>query len=170
MKTKKNYIKLIVLILGTVLITLLICNLYRNYDGNKANTSYISKYVSVVYYNELPNYITELSSNSLLYVSYIGDKDIYNLEKQMKKVLKNTNLEDNFTYLDVTENIGENKTILGFNKNVGIVDTKVIKFPAIIYFKDSVPIDYIDSTDGLFDAGKLTQLIEKYELESDMNA
>lgn len=162
--TNKNYLKLLIIIFCTVLITVICSNLYRNYEGSKSNSSYLKNKFSTIYYQDISSYLTELSSTSLLYVSYIGNKDIYNLERKIGKLINQNGIEELFTYLDATEEINENKTIFGFNKKVNIVENKTIKFPAIIYFKESEPIDYVDSSEGLLDIGKISQLIEKYEL------
>ena len=59
MTKKKNVIKLCLILGITVLITIIICNIYRNYEGGKSNSSYISKYVSTIQYNELSRAGTE---------------------------------------------------------------------------------------------------------------
>ncbi len=165
MNKKRNYIKLAIILIATMLITLSASNLYRNYEGNKINNSYISKSVSVINYNELSDAIKEMNSNSLLYVSYIGNKEIYDFEKKLQKIIKKDELEDYFYYVNVNDYLNETNMVNGFNKTVGIVDSETIIFPAIIYFKDNIPTDYIDSKNGILNIADLENLLEKYELE-----
>lgn len=165
MKTRNNYIKLALILIGTIIITIISCNLYRNYDGNKANISYISKHVTNIQYKELPNAITELNSNSFIYLTYIGNRNIYESEKTIRRVLKKYDLEDNFIYVDCTDEIDNNKHVSSL-KNIVTVGKKEIKLPAIIYFKDNSPVDYIDSSDNLINGVRFTQLLDQYEIES----
>lgn len=161
---KKNYVKLGIIIFVTVVLTLSASNLYRNYDNNKINVSYISSYVNVINYNELSDTIREMSSNSFLYVGYTGNKEVYSFEKKLKKVIKNEQLEDNFYYVDVTEKLNDINMVDEFNSLVGIIDSETIIFPAVIYFKNNMPVDYVDSKNGIVDVSNVEVLFEKYEL------
>lgn len=161
---KKNYVKLGIIIFVTVVLTLSASNLYRNYVNNKINVSYISSYVNVINYNELSDTIREMSSNSFLYVGYTGNKEVYSFEKKLKKVIKNEQLEDNFYYVDVTEKLNDINMVDEFNSLVGIIDSETIIFPAVIYFKNNVPVDYVDSKNGIVDVSNVEVLFEKYEL------
>ena len=164
MSKKKNVIKLCLILGVTILLTIIICNIYRNYEGGKSNSSYISKYVSTIQYNELSSAVTELSGDTFLYLSYIGVKNIYDLERQIRRQLKINELEDNFIYVDGTSYINDKKEITGLNKTLNVTTKSSIVLPAIIYFKDNVPEDYIDSSEYLFIVGYFEQLIDKYEL------
>ncbi len=166
---KKNYVKLGIIILITVLLTLSASNLYRNYDNNKVNKGYISNYVNVINYNELTDTIREMSSNSFLYVGYTGNKDVYSFEKKLKKLIKNEQIEDNFYYVDVTSKLNDINMVDGFNSLVGIIDSEMIIFPAVIYFKNNVPVDYVDSKNGILDISMFEMMMEKYELGKSNN-
>ena len=65
-KIVRNYIKLIVLVVFTVIVTLLICNIYKNYNENKVNKSYLSKYVGKADYLDLSSILTEISDKQFL--------------------------------------------------------------------------------------------------------
>ena len=126
MSKKKNVIKLCLILGVTILLTIIICNIYRNYEGGKSNSSYISKYVSTIQYNELSSAVTELSGDTFLYLSYIGDKNIYDLERQIRRQLKINELEDNkrgiyggaIGYIDFTGNLDTCIAIrIAFKKN-----------------------------------------------------
>ena len=56
----KNILKLIIIITSSIILTILLCNLYKTYNKNKINKSYLSKYVSNIEYKELTNTIMEL--------------------------------------------------------------------------------------------------------------
>lgn len=169
MKQRMNYIKLGIILTITIILTLSFSNLYRNYERNKISEGFISKYVSVVKYNELASILTEMNSDTLLYISYVNDKDVYNLEKKIRKVLKNNELEDNFFFVDATNYINDSKIVTNLNSTLNIASNESVVLPAIVYFKNNIPMDYIDSKANLINTTDLELLLEKYELEIDKN-
>ena len=145
--------------------------LHRTGHTTEGYKTIISRYfssttpTSIINYNELSDAIKEMNSNSLLYVSYTGNKEIYDFEKKLQKIIKKDELEDYLYYVNVNDYLNETNMVNGFNKTVGIVDSETIIFPAIIYFKDNIPTDYIDSKNGILNIADLENLLEKYELE-----
>lgn len=165
-KEIRNYIKLGVIIAFTIILAIIIKNLYTSYDNNKANKSYISKYVSVINCKDLSNAMLELSGKNYLYLSYTGNKNIFEFERKLKKTLKQNDLEDNFIFVDCTNDVNEDNHV-SFLKDLLIVGNKEIKLPAIIYFNDITPIDYIDSQNGLIDVSDFVQLLDQYEVSKE---
>lgn len=166
-KIKKNYIKLILLIVTTVFFTLLISNIIKNIQRNKLNNSYLSNYVVNGYYKDLPSILTEISNKQFLYLTYRGDKNIYSFEKDLRKILKKNDLVDSVIEIDCTNEITEKKEVSNLNDVLKINTKENIKLPAIIYYKNSKPEDYIDSKDGILKIDKFSQLLEKWEIAND---
>lgn len=162
-REKRNYIKLGIILLVTIIIAVVIANLYHNYDNNKANKSYISKYVSSIQCKDLSNAMLELSGQNYLYISYTGNKNIFEMEKRLRKVLKQNDLEDNFMFVDCSSDINEENHV-SYLKNLLTVGNRELVLPAIIYFKDVTPTDYIDSANGLIDEADFVQLLDQYEV------
>ena len=100
---KNRYLRLFIIIAVTVLLTVLLCNLYKSYQNNKLNKGYISKYVSTIKYEELDSSLAELGDKYYIYFGYTGDEDVYKLEKDIKRVVFNNHLEDNFLYVNVAK-------------------------------------------------------------------
>ncbi len=159
-----NYIKLIIVVTIGVIITLLICNIYKNINKNKLNKSYIENYVSSAKYNDLSSIIMELGDNKFIYLSYVGNENIYNYEKELVKILKKNDLLETFIYIDTTSDITTNRTINDLNKKLNVITETPITLPAVIYYKDGTPKDYIDSTEEIISASKTVQLMEKWEV------
>ena len=86
----KNYIYLFCILLGSILLLFYIYTWYETYNENKLYTSIMNKYLTVINYNELDNYITE-TPNAILYVSVLGDKKINRFEEQFKNNISNSN-------------------------------------------------------------------------------
>ena len=97
----KNYVYLFCILLGSLLLLFYIYRWYETYNENKLYTSIMNKYLTVINYNELNNYITE-TPNTILYVSILGDKQINRFGEQFKNSIANSNLRNNILYLDIT--------------------------------------------------------------------
>ena len=132
----KNYVYLFCILLGSLLLLFYIYRWYETYNENKLYTSIMNKYLTVINYNELNNYITE-TPNTILYVSILGDKQINRFEEQFKNSIANSNLRNNILYLDITNeekndamkklNIDTNLPYLVVYTNGKITDTYSIE-------------------------------------------
>ena len=165
---KKNYFKLILIIIGTIFLIFLINNIYKNYLNNKINKSYISKHVLNVKYNELENTLIELNPDTYLYISYTGNKEIYDFEVKFKKLLRDKELLDNVIYLNMDNEINENKDYIeSLNDKLNLTENKVTNLPVIIYYKDGEAVEIINSDSVMLDTGKFVQLLDKYNILDD---
>ena len=86
--------------------------IYKKVDNSKENKSYISNKVNNYEYKDIESGMNEIKDNGYLYLTYIGSKNIYNLEKYIYKTLKNNELSDKFIYINCTDNINDKKIIL----------------------------------------------------------
>ena len=166
-KIVRNYIKLIVLVVFTIIVTLLICNIYMNYNENKVNKSYLSKYVGKGDYLDISSILTEISDKQFLYLTYVGDKNINELEKDLRKKIKKYDLSDSFILIDCSDEIDNNMEVSNLNNILKVNTKNNIKLPAIIYYKDANPVDFIDSKDGIITIDKFEQLLDKWEFNND---
>lgn len=163
-KRVENYIKLIIVVVIAVIVTLLVCNIYRNINNNKLNKSYIDKYVNKGNYNDLSSIVMELGDREFIYLSYVGNENIYNYEKDLVKTLKKYDLLDLFVYVDVSSVITTDRTVSDLNDKLNVITESDIVLPAVIYYKDGKARDYIDSSDEIISASKTIQLMEKWEV------
>ena len=90
---RKNYIYLFLILLGSLLLLLYIYTWYDAYNENRLNTSIMDKYLTVINYNELDNYIIE-NKNAVIYVSILGNEDISKFEKKFKNLVSEHNLKN----------------------------------------------------------------------------
>ena len=127
---KKNY-----LILGIILIVsfLLVYYLYMwvdVYNESKLNKPILDKYMEVINYNELDNYLVE-SPNAIIYVSVLENTEIRDFERKFKSILKKNQLEKEVLYMDITEELKKssikNEMISKYTiNNLSIVNVPVI--------------------------------------------
>ena len=155
---KKNYLYLIIMLIMVVIVTFSIVGISENYNDKKLEKSYLYKYVNEVSINEVKNILTEPSSEMFILVTRCNDENVYNFEKDIKRVIKNRDLRDNFIYIDNTDN---KDNVESLNKVLG---SNITKVPAIIYYKNGVVVTSIDSRDRLLNAGDFEQLLDSYEV------
>ena len=69
-----------------------------------------------------------------------------------------------FIYINCTDNINDKKIINDLNDKLSIITDNEIVLPAIIYYKNGKPVDYIDSTNQILTGDKFVQLMDKWEV------
>ena len=156
---KKNYLYLLIMLLMVVVVTFSIVKISKYYDEKKLEKSYFEGYISQVSLDDMKNILTEASSEMFIIVTEVNNEDIYNVEKEIKKVIKSRDIRDNMMFIDYTENknnINELNTVLGSN---------IKTIPAIVYYKNGIIVTSIDSTNGLINAGEFEKLLDSYEVE-----
>lgn len=159
-----NYFKLGLIILGVALVTLLVANIYKNVSNNKVNSSYLAKHVSRIDYNEIGNAKLEFSGDTFLYISYTGEKEIYNLETKLKKIIEEHNLSSQFILLDMSNELEKSDYLASLNGALGLTEKPIKRLPAIVYYEDDKAITFIDSADQLLTSSDFFLLLEKYEI------
>lgn len=127
----KNYIYLFLILLGSILFLIYIYTWYDAYNQNKLNTSIMNKYLTVINYNELDNYIVE-NKDAIIYVSILGNEDINNFEKKFKSAVLENNLKNTILYLDIT-----NENIVSATKKLQIEE----EFPYLVVYTNGVITD-----------------------------
>ena len=78
---KKNYLYLFLILLGSIIFLIYLYTWYETYNENKLNTTIMDKYLTVINYNELDNYIIE-NKDAVIYVSILGNEDINKFERK----------------------------------------------------------------------------------------
>ena len=166
--SSSNYFKLALIIIGVVLLTLFVANIYRNILDAQVDTSYLAKDVaSVISYNEIKSAMVEFSGDTFLYISHTGTRDIYNLEVKLKRMLKDYDLMSSVIYLDMNEHLETNNYLGSLNEALGLTNKKINKIPAIAYYRDGELVEIIDSASGLLSSDTFHKLLEKYEIIND---
>ncbi len=153
----KNYIYLLIMIIVVVALTFLIFNINKNYQTKKLETSYLANYLTVVKTEELSNILSEPSSELFIFVTKTNDENIFNLETDLKKVIKKHDLRDNFILLDYTNE----SNVEELNK---ILKSDIETIPAIIYIKNGEFIKSIDSKESLLKSSDFEKMLDEYEV------
>lgn len=133
----KNYIYLVLIVFLTLGILYYLYLWYIEYRKEVTSDSVISSSLQLINYNEVEDYIVE-NDNVCLYISN-KNIELKDFEKSLKHLIEKYNLERKILYLDITNNISNDKYNIG--------DTYLTGVPKFIYFIDgklvsSYDIDY----------------------------
>ena len=123
---KKNYIILGIVIVVTFLLMYYFYMWYDAYMDTKLGKPILDKYMEVINYNELDDYLIE-NNNAIIYVSVLEDEEIRNFEKQLKIMLRKRVIDRDILYMDITKDRKIIDTIIskyasnGFNYDVPVI-------------------------------------------------
>lgn len=155
---KKNYLYLVLMLILVVFITFFIFEMNKKYHERKLESSYLSGYVNEVNVSDLNNILTEPSSELFILVTKTGSEEVYQLETDLKKVINNHDLRDNFIYIDYTDKEDKMEEL---NK---ILKSDIKTIPAIVYYKDGEYVKTIDSSENILNSGDFEKLLDEYEV------
>lgn len=145
----KNYFILASVLLISIILIIYFYMWYVPYRDAKLNSPIMDKYLTVVNYNELENYLTE-NDTSVIYVSVLGDDRVKNFERNFSKFVNEYFLNNSILYLDVTSLIDNKKLFSDFKREYGISN-----LPCIISFRNGEISKIYDIKDNLFDMDSL---------------
>ncbi|HOP66058.1 MAG TPA: hypothetical protein PLX66_03495 [Bacilli bacterium] len=131
----KNYVIAFFTLLIVVIVVLYAKKTYEINRANKLSQSVLSRVVGEAKYNEIDNVLAEKTDDYFIYISYVNNEDIYNLENKLKKVVSDYELQDNFYYINVTEELGNNNFISELNNQFNLKLTSVNDLPIILYYQ-----------------------------------
>lgn len=146
---RRNYLYLLLIFLITVGVVYYLYLWFVTYKEVKFSSNLI-KYFQVINYNELEEYIIE-NEDVYIYVSSLTDDEI-NYEKQLEKKLRLYALKNKVLYLDITNNIDNNKYSIN---NVNFFAT-----PMILYFSNGELISSYNIKNSNFNADKTIKYLE----------
>ena len=162
----KNYIILGVVIVITMFILYYFYMWVDVYKESKVNIPIMDKYMTVINYNELDNYIVE-NPDTIVYVSVLENDEIREFEKKFKNKYKNNLIYNDVLYMNVTDDIN-NKTIKNemiskyFINGLDITDV-----PCVLVFKDGLLKSIYSIKDNDYDIDRLTIYINNIDMESE---
>ena len=156
----KNYIYLALIILVSILLIFYFYLWYLTYRESKLNNSIMDRYLQVINYNELTDYITE-NKDAYIYVSILENQEIRDFELKFKSLIISNSLKKEILYLDLTE-VYNSKNLLSIaNNNYKIDDKTISNVPCILAFKDGNLTYIYDIKENNYDI----ELVKKYLID-----
>ena len=155
----KNYIKLGIILLISILALFYLYLWYRTYEENRLNTPIMDNYLSIINYNELNDYLTE-NKSATIYLSKLNDNDIRSFEKEFKLIIQDNALKNKILYLDLTNELDQNNEITITN-NYTINENNL---PMIVIIENSQVKKTYNIKKNNYDKNKLETFLDQNNL------
>ena len=162
----KNYVILGVVIVVTVLILYYFYLWVDVYKESKINIPIMDKYMTVINYNELDNYLVE-NPNTIVYVSVLEDETIRDFEKKIKNKYKKKKIDNDVLYMNVTEDIKNDDIRKNMISKYKINDLDLLDVPCVLVFNDGILKSIYSISDNDYDIERFIIYLNNIELESD---
>jgi len=162
----KNYIYLGIIILVSILLIFYFYLWYLTYEESKLNNQIMDRYLQVINYNELEDYIIE-NKDAYVYVSILENQDIRNFEKEFKSAIIDNSLKNEILYLDLTEVYNSKKQISNAKNKYTINNKNISNIPCILVFKNGTLTDIYDIKENNYSIDLVEEFLEQEGLELD---
>ena len=163
---KKNYIILGVVIIITMLILYYFYMWVDVYKESKINIPILDKYMEVINYNELDNYIVE-NPNSVIYVSVLEDEKIRDFEKEFKNKYRNHEVGDGLLYMNVTDEVSDKHVLADMVENYSLNSLSITDVPCVLLFTDGELKSIYSVEDNDYNIDRFLIYVNNVLLESD---
>ena len=124
----KNYIILGVVMVVTILLLYYFYMWVDIYKESKINIPIMDKYMNVINYNELDNYLVE-NPNTILYVSILDNEEIRTFEKKFKNEFKNKKINNELLYMNLTVELSDKNISNELENKYYIKDLSIVDVP-----------------------------------------
>lgn len=153
----KNYIILAVILIFTILLVVYLFNWQSVYQKNKLQEPILDKYLMVINYNELDDYLVE-NKEAIVYVSVLNDEKIRMFENKFKNLIIKNDLNNKILYLNLTnESVEINKKYL----------SNLSEVPTLIIFDEGKVVESYSIKDNNYDIKAFERFLEKEEIIND---
>ena len=156
---KIDYQMILITVIALLIIIFAFIKISGCFDNKDYSKSYLLK--NKIITNEIDsNNINNIQlKDQFIFITTLNNEEEYQLEKDLKKVIKDNNLKDQFYIYIVNDN--DNITNM-FNLN------KDVKVPTILYYKNGELIDMVQRDDEkMIEAGDFSKLLDMYELSKE---
>lgn len=162
----KNYIILGVVILFTGLLLYYFYMWVDVYKESKINIPILDKYMTVINYNELDNYIVE-NPNTIVYVSVLEDEKIREFEKKLKGKYKSNELDNEILYMNITKDLKDKDIKNDMISRYSLNNLNITDVPCVLVFNDGLLKSIYSVSDNDYDIDRFVIYLNNILLESD---
>jgi len=162
----KNYVILGVVIVVTIFILNYFYMWVDVYKESKINIPIIDKYLTVINYNELEDYLVE-NPNTIVYVSVLENDTIREFEKKLKIKYKNNEIDNDLLYMNITDDIDKSNIRNEMNNKYSLNNLSMTNVPVVLVFKDGLLKSIYSISENNYDVDRAMIYINNIKLESD---
>lgn len=157
----KNYFILAIVILVSFLFVYYLYLWFDNYKETMLNMPILDKYMDMINYNELDDYLVE-NPDSIIYVSVLENSDIREFEKKIKNAYRKNDIDKKILYMNITDDI----------KNIGvdeyqIGDVSILNVPVIVVFDGGNLKQIYDIKADNYDINNFKKIIQDISFSSE---
>ena len=162
----KNYIILGVVIVVTMLILYYFYMWVDVYKESKVNIPIMDKYMTVINYNELDNYVVE-NPDTIVYVSVLENDEIREFEKKFKNKYKNDLIYNDVLYMNVTDDIRDKSVKDGMVSKYLVNGLNITDVPCVLVFKNGMLKSIYSVKDNDYDIDRFMIYINNIDMDGD---
>lgn len=159
----KNYIILGLVILLTLGLVYYFYLWYITYEESKLNETIMDRYLEVINYNELNDYIVE-NRNAMIYTSVLEDNNIRKFEIKFKNIVVKNALKDKILYMDMTDIFRDKIKYTELRNSYQINNYNITNVPCILVFKDAKLVDIYSIKDNDYNTDNVLNYIIDNEM------
>ena len=163
---KKNYIILGIVIFVTLLLLYYFYMWIDAYNETKLNRPILDKYLDVINYNELEDYLIE-NQDTIIYVSVLENSKIRDFEKQFKSALKKKEIDKDILYMNITDDIKDKIVFREINEKYAINSLSIANVPVIAVFEDGTLKSIYNIKNNDYDIERFKLFINNISFNSD---
>ena len=160
---KKNYFILGVVLLLTVLAVYYFYMWNKAYNESKINEPVLDKYMTVINYNELEDYLIE-NPDTIIYTSILEDKDIRGFENRFKNYIRNDKLDHDVLYMDITSEIKNTNKKNDMIKKYSVEYANILDIPNVMVFENGKLKMIYNIQDNDYDVKKTVEFINSIKM------
>ena len=162
----KNYIILGAVIVVTIFLLYYFYMWVDVYKESKVNIPIMDKYMAVINYNELDNYVVE-NPDTIVYVSVLENDEIREFEKKFKSKYKNDLIDNDILYMNVTEDISDKSVKDGMVSKYFVNGLNITDVPCVLVFKNGILKSIYSVKDNDYDIDRFTIYINNIDMDGD---
>ncbi len=159
----KNYIILGLVILLTLCLVYYFYLWYITYEESKLNETIMDRYLEVINYNELNDYIVE-NRNAMIYTSVLEDNNIRKFEIKFKNIVVKNALKDKILYMDMTDIFKDKIKYTELRNSYQVNNYNITNVPCILVFKDAKLVDIYSIKDNDYNTDNVLNYIIDNEM------
>lgn len=159
----KNYLILGLVILLTLGLIYYFYLWYITYEESKLNETIMDRYLEVINYNELNDYIVE-NRNAMIYTSILEDNDIRKFEIKFKNIVVKNALKDKILYMDMTDIFKDKIKYTELRNSYQVNNYNITNVPCILVFKDAKLVDIYSIKDNDYNTNDILNYITENEM------
>ena len=159
----KNYIILGLVVLLTLGLVYYFYLWYITYEESKLNETIMDRYLEVINYNELNDYIVE-NRNVMIYTSVLEDNNIRKFEIKFKNIVVKNALKDKILYMDMTDIFKDKIKYTELRNSYQINNYNITNVPCILVFKDAKLVDIYSIKDNDYNTDNVLNYIIDNEM------